>query len=256
MACKKKLPDFFIIGAQKSGTTTVAEYLNQHPQLFRSTTKEVHLFDRINFSDSDVSEYEQFFPDLLCDANQALYFEATPSYLPQADVPGRILKNLPEAKFIVILRDPISRAFSAFHMLKRNGRLASDSTFNALIRQDIERLDRFLKSGQRLLDRPRIMRGLVGRGLYVRQLEHWFSHFHPDRFLFLDFTELRVNPTKFYQHIFSFLNVCCPEHDQFVHQHKGGYKERIDTDSHHLLSEYYRIPNSALFDLLGLKFDW
>ena len=98
MACRKKLPDFFIIGAQKSGTTTVAEYLNQHPQLFRSTKKEVHLFDRINFSDSDISEYEQFFPDLFCDADQALYFEATPSYLPQADVPGRILKNIPASR--------------------------------------------------------------------------------------------------------------------------------------------------------------
>lgn len=256
LASKKKLPDFFIIGAQKSGTTTVSAYLNQHPQLFSSTKKEVHFFDRTNFSDSDIREYENFFPNLRCGTDQLLYFEATPSYLPQAGVPGRILKNLPEAKFIVILRDPISRAFSAFHMQKRAGKIPSDSLFNALIRQDIERLETFFKSGRHLLDRPRIMRGLVGRGLYIRQIEHWFSYFNPDRFLFLDFNDLGANPEKFYQRIYAFLNVSFDQHDHFLHKVKGDYKDRMDTESHQLLSEYYSLPNRALFHLLGLKFGW
>jgi hypothetical protein len=256
LASKNKRPDFFIIGAQKSGTTTAAEYLNQHPQLFRSTKKEVHLFDRIKFSDSDISEYEQFFPDLSYAAHQTLYFEATPSYLPQADVPGRILKNLPESKFIVILRDPISRAFSAFHMMKRNERIAPDFSFNEFIKQDIQRLNRFFESRRSVLDRPRIYRGLIGRGLYAKQIEHWFSHFSPDQFLFLDFNELTSTPHKFYKRIYTFLNVQLNDLTHFIHEEKGGYKVQMDTESHQLLSDYYSAPNKALFDLLGRSFDW
>lgn len=126
------LPNFLIIGAQKSGTTSLYYYLNQHPEVFMSPVKETHFFDYGGGKRMDVGpgrvpgpavtsmeQYEGLFDGVR--AEKAVG-EATPTYLYLPESPGLIGRHVPGAKLVAILRDPVDRAYSAYQHAVRNGR--------------------------------------------------------------------------------------------------------------------------------------
>ncbi|MEO0686310.1 MAG: sulfotransferase domain-containing protein, partial [Cyanobacteria bacterium J06649_11] len=112
----RKLPEFLIIGTQKGGTTSLHAYLDQHPMLIMSSHKEPHFF---TFAyDRGINYYKHYFPYRW--QNQ-LSGEATPAYFCHPDVPARVHAMLPAAKLILLLRNPVERAFSAHQMNLRKG---------------------------------------------------------------------------------------------------------------------------------------
>jgi len=108
-------PEFFILGAQKAGTTALQATLCQHPQLARGQFKELHYFSNDAwYSRQTLHQYHSFFPAKT--TNDRKYFEATPMYLYHPQVAERLWEYNPNSKLVVMLREPAMRAFSAWKM--------------------------------------------------------------------------------------------------------------------------------------------
>lgn len=112
-----KLPDFLVVGAQKSGTTSLFVLLSKHPQLFLPSRKEVQFFSSPALYPKGLDWYSQEFFAACPDGRLA--GEVSPQYMTSTEIARRVHDDLPEAKIIAILRDPIDRAFSHYRMACR-----------------------------------------------------------------------------------------------------------------------------------------
>ena len=111
----RTLPNFIVIGTMKSGTSSMFHYLKQHPQISMAYKAE-DFFGR-NFH-KGVRWYRSFFPYKYKGETQAIG-EITPSYILRDYVPERVRATVPEARFIILLRNPVDRAYSHFQFRKR-----------------------------------------------------------------------------------------------------------------------------------------
>ena len=114
----RMLPDFVIIGAQKSGTTSLDEFVYQHPAILPAA-KGVHCYFALHYKKGE-DWYRLRFP--IRASQKFLSGEGSPIYLFYPWVPGRMKKLLPDVKLIVILRNPVDRAYSHYHHTKRKKR--------------------------------------------------------------------------------------------------------------------------------------
>ncbi|MDJ0953309.1 MAG: sulfotransferase domain-containing protein, partial [Acidimicrobiia bacterium] len=119
------LPTFVILGGQRCGTSSLYKYLGQHPEIAPSLRKEIEYFT-IDYGNGELW-YRAHFPLALRRLISRLFgrslvtFEATPDYLFDPRAPERLQRLLPEARLIVLLREPVSRAFSHYHHMARLG---------------------------------------------------------------------------------------------------------------------------------------
>ncbi len=131
-------PNFFLVGAAKAGTTSIYEYLSQHPEVFFPRIKEPHFFTQVR-----PSHQQRFFTDTISDRTEYAHLyekacgytiigDASPSYLWHPEVPSRIRTQVPEARIVIILRDPVERAYSHYLMDYREG-VQNLSFYDALI---------------------------------------------------------------------------------------------------------------------------
>lgn len=212
----KSTLDFMIIGAQKAGTTSLFEYLRQHPQLSLPATKEAPFF-------SHESVYQRGFEDYLrkafgiADANTR-WGTVTPQYMvgglweqPNAPsgesrgydertVPQRIRELLPEVRLIAILRDPVQRARSHHRM----------ATMNKIESRTFERAVEDLLQPEALIAarrEPREQAGYVVWGEYGRILAGYFDVFSSEQMLVLFTDELEHDPSRVLRRIYEFLDV-------------------------------------------------
>lgn len=151
-------PTFLIAGAMKSGTTSLHSTLRQHPQIFMSRPKELHFFDHHYSKGFDW--YESFFQ---ARPKHLARGESTPVYMYLERSRERIAADLPEAKIVIILRDPVSRAHSQYFMYREKG-LEPAETFDEGLRLEPQRLRK--RRGMN-----RIRYSYVDRGHYIDQLE-------------------------------------------------------------------------------------
>lgn len=187
------LPNFLIIGAQRSGTTSLARYLAAHPDIYVARQKEVHYFDR--YLDKGEDWYKTQFR--IYDEVTAVG-EATPEYMYLPDVPARMASLLPDAKLIAILRNPVDRAYSDFHFVR--GRGYETLSFEGAIDAEEERL-------AARDDSHRIRFAYLDRGHYVTQLRRVCAKYERDRLLVLLFEDFRRDPASSYRQVCSFLGV-------------------------------------------------
>jgi hypothetical protein len=117
---KGPLPDFIILGTQRGGTTSLYDDLTRHPQIIPAAGKELHYFD--NKYSKGVTWYRGHFSRRVRFKPWLITGEATPYYLFHPAVPDRVLETCPRAKFLVLLRDPVSRAYSHYHMMRKRDR--------------------------------------------------------------------------------------------------------------------------------------
>ncbi|WP_309381823.1 sulfotransferase family protein [Cerasicoccus frondis] len=107
------LPDFVIIGAQKSASTFVQSCLAEHPDIYMPNG-EIPFFETPDYESGDISMVEALFNG----RNESCLGIKRPNYLARTEVPTRLMRHLPEAKLIVVLRNPVERALSAyFHLI-------------------------------------------------------------------------------------------------------------------------------------------
>ncbi len=193
-----KLPNFLILGAQKSGTTTLHGALERHPQVFTAHPKELSFFNKEENFRKGVEWYARFFENW---RDEKVAGEGTPSYLWDERVPPRIKRILPTARFIILLRNPVTRAYSAYWYAYIGG--GETLTFEEALEAEPQRVQ--------MGDAIRGFSSYVDRGRYVRQLKRYFSLFDRDQFLILIFEEYVRNPREALKQVCNFLEVDCPE---------------------------------------------
>jgi hypothetical protein len=125
--------DFLIVGAQKSGSTSLRAFLGEHEKEIFILNRELHFWNRDGqYQDgAGLNEYLKNFADA---KPHQIKGEKSPSYLVSKEAPGRIHKHFPEVKIIAILRNPIDRAYSAYWHGRRVGAIETTTTFGEAVR--------------------------------------------------------------------------------------------------------------------------
>jgi hypothetical protein len=195
MRSDASLPDFYLLGAAKCGTTSLWLYIQQHPDLYRFGKKEPHV---LNAPEREFESQIEGYRDLYASSASKLAGDGTPSYFRDADVVIPRMKSLYKSKspmFILIFRDPVERAFSHY-LHKRRAGVVPD-TFEAALEYEKEHPERSQKRWKTFYQ----------DGLYAPRLRNWMDHFPEDQFLFLILDDLKTNAGKTVRRIFRFLGV-------------------------------------------------
>lgn len=195
------LPNFFVIGAMKAGTTSLGRYLDQHPDVFISQTT-YPLF----FAEDLLEPWQRDGrPDLTLDDYRAEFEgagstpavgEVAPEYLYSTEAPRRIHDAVPDARLIVVLRDPAERAFSSYLHVVRDGTESIDDFADAL---DAEP-DRTARGFGPLWH-------YRAAGRYDEQLQRWLDVFDRDQMWIGLYDDYRVDAVGFVREVFRFLGV-------------------------------------------------
>ena len=184
-AVRAALPTFFVIGAPKAGTTSLHEYLAEHPQVAMSEPKEPMCFQPPHWV-TRLGEYQHLFAQ-----RAAVRGESSTAYTayPWApDVPGRVRATVPEAKLIYVVRDPIPRMLSHYAQNVWDG-------------FPVRPFDELMADLEHPLNMP------VWASRYATQLERWLEHFPRDRILVFDARDLREQRAETLRRVFAFLSV-------------------------------------------------
>ncbi|MFW6295650.1 MAG: sulfotransferase family protein [Halothece sp.] len=202
------MPNFLIVGAPKSGTSSLYNYLNQHPQVAMSRVKEPHFFTfenkEIDFQGTGdlhrlrkvvtrLEDYEKLFEGV---SNEVAIGEASTTYLESAYACDRIKHHIPEAKLIAILRNPVETAYASFLHLVRDG----DETitdFGLALKEEEKRIQ---QNWGKLWHYKH-------RGFYYVQVKQYFDNFHPEQLKIYRYEDFKNDPNKVLKDIFQFLGV-------------------------------------------------
>lgn len=246
------MPDFIIIGTQKGGTTSLYNYLIQHPQIVSAVTKEVHFFD-LNFHKGKDWYFAQF-PQPVDLPSNCLTGEATPYYLFHPLVSQRVYQMLPQVKLIVLLRDPVARAISHHaHEVRLNYEHLpleeAIATEPARLQGEVEKL----LSGEIDYSFNHQHYSYLSRGIYVDQLKAWMNFFPREQFLIIKSEELYSNPSAILNQVFDFLELPTYQLSDYGKYNAGNYPG-IGAATHQHLKEYFQPYNQSLEDYLGRKF--
>ncbi|WP_329108878.1 sulfotransferase domain-containing protein [Micromonospora sp. NBC_01699] len=196
------LPDFLVIGGQRCGTTSLYHYLAAHPSVRGATGKELQFFSLHH--GRGLRWYRAHFPTLAPGEHS---FEASPYYLFHPSVPARIAADLPDARFVALLRDPVQRAYS--HYLHTRSYGAEPLSFVDALDAEEERLARALRDGPDTRTAHFALRNhsYATRGRYAEQLERWFTHIPRERIHVARTEDLNTDPAGTYAEILRFLDL-------------------------------------------------
>ncbi len=199
---KEKWPNLFLVGPPRSGTTTLYEILDSHPEIFMSQVKEPNYFStppiperhfQILGATQDKKVYLKLFEK--AGAKHVYLGEGTTHYLSDKHAAERISKHSPDAKIITILRDPVERAYSGYLLLGR--RDGNKKSFYETIKENIKDLDN--KSKQ--------FGNFALQGLYSKQLKKYYKHFPKKNILVLSFDDLKNNRQALVGQVAKFLDL-------------------------------------------------
>jgi len=254
----RSLPDFLIIGAQKSGTTSLFQYIRQHPQIHLSKIKEVHYFDGgVNPTVDNYKKgeewYKAHFPLKLRMNKNCKTGEASPLYIFNPLVPKRIFDLIPEVKIIAVLRNPTDRAISQyFHEERREELLPIDEA----LRAEETRLAPILKNNN-FKDKIFRKSSYKSRGRYKEQLERYLKYFPRENIYIICSEDMFSNPEAELAKLFDFLGV--DKNFQvkcFKPRGVAPNRTTVSSDVYDYLDEYFYPHNKALYEFLGKNFNW
>jgi hypothetical protein len=249
---KLPLPNFFVVGAAKAGTTSLYQYLGHHPQIYVSPIKEPHYFatdlDMNNFGpdyrldfppdtheyiwgemsqpvhSAHVTKFEDYQGLFRKVRNEKAIGEASVTYLCSPRAAAEIKARIPEAKIIIMLRDPAERAFSHYLMDRRLGIVAR--TFAEELHDDLRKTDK-------AWGRTRMY---IELGLYFEQVKRFLELFGPERVRIYLSHDLRADRTTLLRDLYDFLEVdpkLQPARDAFLNESRAPRFPRFNYWMHH-----------------------
>lgn len=254
-AGRRALPDFLVIGAMRSGTTSLYDTLCRHARILPAIKKEIHFFD-LEFG-RGLPWYRAHFPTRArLDWKSALTGEASPYYLAHPLAPGRAAETVPHARLVAILRDPVERAYSHYWHSVRLGVETLD--FEAALDAEPDRLageeDRLAaEPGYR--SRAHQHLAYAGRSRYADQLARWLAHFPREQLLVLEQRRFQNDPAGQAARLFAFLGLD-PQALPVSRPLNRAQYPRLDPAVRARLAASFRPHNDRLFELLGESFDW
>jgi hypothetical protein len=250
----RSLPAFLLIGGMKCGTTSLYQYLAQHPTVEKGFAEEVHYFD-LNYH-RGLAWYRAHFPYKGKGAGATIAGDDSPYYLFHPLVPGRVAKDLPEVKLIALLRNPVDRAYSHYNHELRRGR--ETLPFEQALAREDERLEgeaERMESEGTYASWNHQRYSYVSRGHYAEQLSSWFDVIPRERFLILQSERMFSDPRSVFDETLEFLGLPQMELRDFDVFNRGKYPSMTDEVREHL-QDHFGPHNESLFRLIGQNFDW
>jgi hypothetical protein len=199
------MPNFLVVGAAKSGTTSLYSYLNQHPDIFMPKWKELSFFIGDAFGPIHKVKKLEYYRKVFAKVqNQSAIGEASTSYLYDFTAPKRIKDVLGTIKILIVLRNPVEMAYSLYH-------------------HQVRKEGETLKTFEDALEEEKYRYNDVGfkkkcygwhanyyyfyRGLYFEQVKRYLDAFGKDNVMIFLFEELTEEPVRIVQKAFRFLGV-------------------------------------------------
>ena len=252
-AAVRPLPDFLILGAQKAGTTALYAYLRRHPEITGPSWKEVSYFDR-HYARGE-SWYRGNFPNLLRSRGE-LVGEASPSYVFHPLGPERVKALVPEARLIVLVRDPVDRALSHYNHELALGResLSFEDALDAeegRLEGEVERL----RADPRYFSRAWWSHTYKSRGRYAEQLERWLAVFPREQLLIVPSEELLAEPGRVHAEVLEFLGAPPYRLDAYPRVFERKY-ESMRPETRAELADSFADHNRRLYELVGRDLGW
>jgi len=251
------LPDFFVIGAGRTGTTSLYHYLDQHPSLSKSAYDELGFFD-VNFH-LGLNWYRSLFPSVLTKfrikskTNFFMTYDVTPAYVRRPWIAKRIKKLFPNSKLILVLRNPIDRTYSHYYLSKKFGEIR---TFEEVIKEDMDNISKWdvnLKDDNYFA--TKVEKSILARAFYVEQLPMWFEQFSKNQILIISSENLALKTKETMNEIFRFLDL--PEYDlQNTEKVNVSKKSKMNPETRKILINFFKSYNDQLYRFLNHRFDW
>lgn len=246
-------PTFIVLGGFKCATTSLYKYITTHPKVITPLEKELDFFDREYHQGVDwyLSHFAALPP-----SQGLITGEATPNYLYSIEAPLRIKQHFPSVKLIVVLRNPVERAFSHYYFLPQNN--TDPAAFSKTMKRELKRLETAFNSAapphQVLRNCP-----YLGNGLYEIHLNRWLQHFSSEQLLLLPVEYLSGQPEQAMKETFEFLGL--PNHGlEYYQRHKKGHYPNMPEQIRGKLESFFKPHNDRLNKLLttvgAKKIDW
>lgn len=251
----RALPDFIILGAKKSGTTSLFSYLIQHPGVASSARKEIYYFN-FNYH-LGTRFYQSYFPirALKKARGWVQTGEATPTYMYHPQAAERMRSLLPEVRLVAILRNPVDRAYSHYHHRVRLN--MEPLEFAKAVAEEPLRLSRASDDfdSQAKLVAALSAFGYRSMGEYAKYLRPWLTQFPREQLLVLTSESLASRPDRSFSRLTRFLGLDDWSPQTYRQLNRAPYAPMAAAERAELL-EYYRPLNAELEDLLGIELDW
>ncbi len=229
--------NFLVCGTQKGGTTALAEYLSEHHEICMAKRKEVHFFDKVELP--DYSHYHAFFSPK---KHHKVLGEATPIYMYWDNAPERIHEYNSQMKLIVVLRNPVDRAYSHWNMTRNRGQ--EPLSFREAIECEEARCkDKKSEDSRRY--------SYVDRGHYLEQLERLWSLFPRENILVLKNEDLKNFPQETLNKVCDFIGVSHLDNVQKRDVHSRTYESKISEEDRAYLQAVYADGIKGLEKELG-----
>lgn len=246
-------PDFIIPGEAKCGTSSLYHYLTQHPRIRRADVKEPNNF--LDYGGSPLLCRQHY--DLAWHRwTGALTGEASAEYFSKPRVAPVIAAALPDVKVVILLRNPVTRAFSDHQMFFKDGR--DTVPFDESVRRSLAwladpALAPLVEAAGRTNHNPA---RYVARGVYLPALRAWQACFPPDRLTVLRSEDLFEEPQRVTDGVFRFLGL--PPHplSDVAPRKRGTYRAPAARETLRALADFYRPHNEALYHHLGRDLGW
>ena len=274
------LPDFLLIGAMRSGTSYLHYLLTKHPSIAPAFTKEILFFSDCDGNyDKGISWYRAHFPvktkkeyaEKLLKRN-FMPGEASPVYIYHPAVPQRILDVIPKTKLVLVLRNPIDRAYSQYNKACKLGnetlpfdqamRLIENVPFEESNRIAIEGMEHskpfWLKMRKDTYPRTEHSHNnaYLCWGVYVNYLEYWLQYFGKDEILVVRSEDMYENPAQVMQPVFDHLKLSHYKMEAYKPLYKPRDYQEMPAGTRKRLIEYFRPHNERLYELLGRDMEW
>lgn len=255
-ACARMKPELFITGVQKAGTTTLANYLSSLPGFIPPWEKEISYFNNDERFNKGENWYKSFFATQFYAQQKQqksgikpISFDATANTFEEIKSAKRIKEFNPDARIIVVLRNPVLRAWSHYKMAVKYG--FENKSFAEAINAEQERI----KSNQQIHNFAFQRLAYVSKGEYIRFLPEWQKYFG-NNLLILFYEDLLHHPEKYLASLHQFLNISSPPNlKKLMHLNKGdaSLMNRLESVK---LYEHYAPFNAELEKTIGKSLPW
>jgi len=220
--------NLILAGTQKGGTSALDIYLRKHNEILMANTKEVHYFDTENNFSSEI-DYATYHSNFSLPTNRKIIGESTPIYMYWYHAPQRMWAYNPEMKIIVVLRNPIDRAYSHWNMERERGK--EQLSFFEAIHNEQSRCKESLPLQHRVYS-------YIDRGYYCEQLKRLFHFFPKESVLVLKSQELKNNLTYTLNEISDFLEIEQFKKIKHKNIHSRKYTKINENDKYYLKDVY------------------
>ena len=240
--------DFLIAGTQKGGTSALDTYLRNHPEICMASRKEAHFFDDERYFQPEQNNYHEYHSLFKPERSHRILGESTPVYMYWKPVPARIWRYNPGMKIIIILRNPIERAYSQWNM-QHERNIESLSFWDAL-QAESQRCMQAYPHQHRIYS-------YMDRGFYLQQLERIWYYFPKHQTLILKNEDLRANPKETLNSVCRFLGVSCFTSVEPQNVFSGSYGSTMSIKAREYLINVFDAEIRNLERVLELDFhDW